>query len=181
MCLATMFHIGPAKVGQSAGINRLHDEHAEALACFRPATSLDAISCGTDTVCTESALDETRVISWGGEVCAAAHWSMRAASACAGLETPDATISWLSVSRSFERAGLGRRLVADIAARARARGATRLTVVAPIDAMPFLQRLGFRPTRLTEVRLPARTPLADRALGTTMVLALQGGGQCKSL
>lgn len=172
MCLATMFHIGPAKVAQSAGINRLHDEHAEALARFRPATSLDAKSCDTGTVCTESTTEETRVVSWGAEICAAAHWSMRAASACAGVETPEATIAWLSVSRSFQRTGLGRRLVADIAARARVHGATHLTVVAPIDAMPFLQRLGFRPTRLAEVHIPAREHTTERALGTAMVLAL---------
>lgn len=171
MCLATMFRIGPAKAADIANIERLCDEHYDALARYDLASMQRAASSRQDDTYTDRGIVEARVVSWGAEVCAAARWHMCAGRA-ADPHSAAARIECLSVSRPYQGTGLGRRLVADIAGRASARGATQLTVVAPVDAMPFLQKLGFRPKHLAEVSLSQCQKRPVRGLGTLMVLSL---------
>jgi len=66
-----------------------------------------------------------------------------------------ALIEDMVVASAYRRVGIGRRLMADIEAWARAQGATRLQLLADrtnFDALDFYDRLGWRPTRLICLR-----------------------------
>ncbi|CAI1693023.1 acetyltransferase [Serratia quinivorans] len=57
-------------------------------------------------------------------------------------------IAELSVAAHWQRQGIGRRLIAEVAAQARLQGAQRLTLTTFIEVpwnAPYYQRLGFRP------------------------------------
>ncbi|CAI2479550.1 GNAT family N-acetyltransferase [Serratia proteamaculans] len=78
-------------------------------------------------------------------------------------------IAELSVAADWQRQGIGRRLIAEVAAQARLQGAQRLTLTTFIDVpwnAPYYQRLGFRPVAVERLSASLSHHLAEeRAQG----------------
>ncbi|WP_199636601.1 GNAT family N-acetyltransferase [Serratia sp. PAMC26656] len=75
-------------------------------------------------------------------------------------------IAELSVAADWQRRGIGRRLIAEVAMLAKSQGAQRLTLTTFIDVpwnAPYYQRLGFQPVAVERLSLPLRQRLAEEA------------------
>lgn len=75
-------------------------------------------------------------------------------------------IAELSVAANWQRQGIGRRLIAEVAAQAKLQGAERLTLTTFIDVpwnAPYYQRLGFRQIPAERLSLSLRQRLAEEA------------------
>ncbi|MDW5500461.1 GNAT family N-acetyltransferase [Pseudomonas lundensis] len=73
-------------------------------------------------------------------------------------------IAELSVAADWQRQGLGRRLIAEMAAQARLQGVQRLTLTTFIDVpwnAPYYQRLGFCPIAAERLSASLRHQLAE--------------------
>lgn len=73
-------------------------------------------------------------------------------------------IAELSVAANWQRQGLGRRLIAEVAEQARLQGVQRLTLTTFIDVpwnAPYYQRLGFRPIAAERLSASLRHQLAE--------------------
>ncbi|AEF44093.1 GCN5-related N-acetyltransferase [Serratia sp. AS12] len=76
-------------------------------------------------------------------------------------------IAELSVAADWQRRGIGRRLIAEVAMLAKSQGAQRLTLTTFIDVpwnAPYYQRLGFQPVAVERLSLPLRQRLAEEAV-----------------
>lgn len=76
-------------------------------------------------------------------------------------------IAELSVAVDWQRRGIGRRLIAEVAMLAKSQGAQRLTLTTFIDVpwnAPYYQRLGFQPVAVERLSLPLRQRLAEEAV-----------------
>ncbi|CAI2481713.1 GNAT family N-acetyltransferase [Serratia plymuthica] len=75
-------------------------------------------------------------------------------------------IAELSVAADWQRRGIGRRLIAEVAMQAKSQGAQRLTLTTFIDVpwnAPYYRRLGFQPIAAVRLNLPLRQRLAEEA------------------
>ncbi|CAI0997815.1 GNAT family N-acetyltransferase [Serratia grimesii] len=73
-------------------------------------------------------------------------------------------IAELSVAANWQRQGIGRRLLAEVAAQAALQGAQRLTLTTFIDVpwnAPYYQRLGFKPIAVEQLSATLRHQLAE--------------------
>lgn len=61
-----------------------------------------------------------------------------------GAAPDEAHLNWILISTSAQGAGLGRAIMADVAAQAAQRGATRVAIAASHRSAPFFARFGAR-------------------------------------
>ncbi|MGO2368056.1 MAG: GNAT family N-acetyltransferase [Serratia sp. (in: enterobacteria)] len=79
-------------------------------------------------------------------------------------QSQDWHIAELSVAANWQRQGIGRRLIAEVAAQAALQGAQRLTLTTFIDVpwnAPYYQRLGFRPIAAQQLSASLKHQLAE--------------------
>jgi GNAT superfamily N-acetyltransferase len=88
----------------------------------------------------------------------------------AQLDAPSSRLRALFVDAGEQRRGLGRALLAEIEARAAARGCARLHGAMSLNAVPFYERAGFRALggveRLTSIGVAIPIVRMEKRLGT---------------
>jgi len=89
--------------------------------------------------------DYSVILEWSDRPLAAARWSCHTDN----KDSRSASLDRFVVDDRFQAAGFGRRLLAAVEEDMRAVGCRHLHMTAPVDALPALIRLGFRPARLT--------------------------------
>lgn len=148
MCLSTAIRIRPAVAADNAAFEGL-----EALidAAFRSYSDCDNAGTAVAAV-PEFAAEAPRttsarrlVLEWSGTPLAALRWAPHAAPADAPGHA--AIVDLFAVAEGFRTAGFARRLLAAAETDMRRAGCGSLEITAPLDALPALTRLGFRPIR----------------------------------
>lgn len=141
MCLATAVRIRPATSGDSDAL----DLFEEAIDTVFRQHEHDTSSVRSSAAAGATQSDYSVILEWGDQPVAAARWSCQ--TDIKGSRS--ASLDRFVVDGRFQAAGFGRRLLAAVEEDMRAVGCRHLHMTAPVDALPALIRLGFRPARLT--------------------------------
>jgi GNAT superfamily N-acetyltransferase len=145
MCLATALRIRLETPADGAFINGLETQLGAEFSRYEPHALPDNAHVATGQTHPGVGV----VLEWSGRPLATARWSRSRTNTVAG---PTAILECLVVDAGFRQAGFGRRLLAAIEDQMRAAGCCQLDLNAPLDSLPALTRMGFRPKALASLK-----------------------------